>query len=131
MFRSAFVHEVMAETYERRTEWKQWSDGIERVPDECRNAMVILDKKLMDRDILAYRQTVMTVADDVARAFREHGENVGMGARLLTMAGIMIDKIIGVFRGEEYESTALLNISEKEDLALGTLAAALRMDKAP
>ncbi|MBU0859800.1 MAG: hypothetical protein KJ667_07665 [Alphaproteobacteria bacterium] len=131
MFRSAFVHEVMAETYGRRTEWKQWADGVERVPDECRHAMVLLEKKLIERDILAYRQTVMTIADDVARAFREHDENVGMGGRLLTMAGIMIDKLIGVFRGEEYESTALLNISEKEDLALGTLAAALRMDQTP
>lgn len=126
MFRSAFVHEIVAETHGRKGEWPNWADVIDRVPDEARHAVKLLEGKLMARDVDAYRHTVMAIAQDVARAFREHDENASLGGRIMTMVRIKLDQAIGVLRGEQYESEALLNISEKEDMALGRLAAALR-----
>jgi hypothetical protein len=127
MFRSAFVHEVMAETYARRAEWPQWGEGMDRVPGECRRAVELITPRLIVHDVEAYRHTVMAIARDVARAFREYDENAGALGRLTTALRIQIDSLIGVLRGEEYESKVLLNISEKEDIALGTLATALRL----
>lgn len=131
MFRSAFVHEVIAETYAHRLEWSKWGEGLGRVPAECRRAVEIMGPRLMTHDCDAYCQTVMAISRDVAKAFREFDENTGVRGRLMAGLRIKIDGIIGAIRGEEYESQSLLNISEKEDIALGTLATALRRDPAP
>lgn len=125
-FKSTFVHEVMKEVFARRGDWAGWASVLDRVPDECREAVALLQPRLMATDMTAYRHGIMSIARDVAMAYREHDESVSTMARLMTDLRIGTDKLIGMIRGEAYMSEALLNISEKEDMALGALAAGLK-----
>ena len=127
-FASPFVHEVMRACYEQRTEWPRWRDSVGRVPQECQHAVAALEGRLNGRDLLAYRQAIMTIASDIAKTFREPPE--GKGGIVGQYIRIAIDSVIGLIRREKYVSTELLNISVKEDVALGTLAEALRMPEA-
>lgn len=127
-FNSPFVHEVMRLCFEQRGTWSQWRDNIDRVPGECQRAVAALEGRLNSRDLVAYRQVIMTIAHDVAKAFREKPE--GKGGIAGQYFRIMVDSLIGLIRREKYESASLLNISVREDVALGTLAEALRMPEA-
>ena len=127
-FNSPFVHEVMKACYEQRADWPRWRDNVDRVPGECQQAVAALEGRLNGRDLIAYRQTIMTIAAAIAKAFREAPE--GRGGMLGQYLRIAVDSLIGLIRREKYVSAELLNISVKEDVALGTLAEALRMPEA-
>lgn len=122
-FSSPFVREVVRECYGRRAEWSQWRENIDSVPQECRQAVAILEGRLNARDIQAYREQIMSISNSVAKAFREKPEKgaVSFYVRL------MLNGLISLINHEKYDSVDLLNISVKEDMALGTLAEALRM----
>ena len=125
-FSSPFVHEVMKACFERRSEWAQWRENIDRIPRECQQVVGTLEGRLNGRDVLAYRQEVMSIANNVARAFREQGPDGKSGVFGHRVRGVL-DAFIGLIRREKFDSVDLLNISVKEDVALGTLAEALRM----
>jgi hypothetical protein len=125
-FNSPFVHEVMKSCFERRAEWPQWRDNIDRIPRECQQVVGALEGRLNGRDVLAYRQEIMSIANNVARAFREQAPG-GEGGAFGHRARGMLDALIGLIRREKFDKVDLLNISVKEDVALGTLAEALRM----
>lgn len=129
MFKSAFVHEVLAETYGQKEHWREWGDMLDQVPAECSRVGALLEDKLLPHDMAGYQQTIMIIARDVARAFREFDQNSSAAERFMTTLRIQIDKLIGAVRGEQYESESLLNISVQEDLALGTLSEALKVKK--
>lgn len=125
-FNSPFVHEIMRESFERRAEWPQWRENIDRVPRECQQAVATLEGRLNVRDLLAYRRQIMSIAQDVAKAFREKPEGGWMELPSYYMRGAM-NSLISLIKREEYDEVDLLSISVKEDVALGTLAQALRM----
>lgn len=127
-FNSPFVHEIMQSCYEMRGDWPRWRDNIDRVPGECQQAVAALEGRLNGRDLIAYRQSIMTIAAAIAKAFREPVE--GRGGIIGQYFRIGVDSVIGLIRREKYVSAELLNISIKEDAALGTLAEALRMPEA-
>lgn len=125
MFESAFVHEVMVETFAQKENWKSWGEHLENVPDECRKAVGIIQDKLAPNEVDAYRHNIMTISSRVAAAFREFDEKAAIPVKIWTSIKLGIDKIIGLFRGESYESEALLNVSYEEDTALARLSEAL------
>ena len=59
-------------------------------------------------------------------AFREFDTYAALPTRIWTAFKLRLDKIVGKFRGESYETEKLLNISYEEDLMLAKLADALR-----
>lgn len=127
MFESAFVHEIMVETVARKDEWEKWADNIDDIETDCIKAAQILGKKMSRRDQDAYRQNIMYIATEVARAFREFGQKEAIPVKIWAFVRIRIDKIIGLFTGQRYESETLLNISYEEDIVLAKLSKALRM----
>lgn len=127
MFESAFVHEVMAETFLRKAEWPEWARGTGTVPDDCRCAIAMMRERNMPvRDVDAYRRILMQIGLEVAKAFREYTRNEPFLYRLTRGIGIAVDRFFGALRGEKYVSQDLLNISYSEDVALNTLAMSLR-----
>ena len=128
LFESAFVHEVIAETFLNKSQWPQWSGNIAAVPDECLAAVHSLQGKLPQRDIDAYRHILMQVGLEVARAFREYDKGAPIGVRLLRGFSMMIDRLFGIIHGEKFVSDDILNISYEEDIALNKLAQVLRGD---
>jgi hypothetical protein len=126
MFESAFVHEVMAETFLRRDEWRGWGMNLRDIPGECKNAVALIQGKLPQRDVDAYKRILMHIGVEVAKAFREYDSSEPLLSRVIRMISIGIDRLLGTIHGEKYVSSQLLNISYEEDLALNTLAQALR-----
>ncbi len=126
MFESAFVHEIMAETFLQRQEWRRWSANVQSVPEDCRESIKLLKTRILQRDIDAYRHILMQVGLEVARAFREYDHNAPLLDRVFRWISIGVDRIFGIMHGEKYVSDDLLNISYEEDLALNKLAKALR-----
>ncbi|MCB9989563.1 MAG: hypothetical protein H6868_09580 [Rhodospirillales bacterium] len=121
MFGSAFVHEILTETWTRQHDWPVWETQAEAVPVDCQKAGALIKAKLGEKDVDAYKQTVLSIAYRVAAAFREYDEDVPFGRRLGRYVRIFLDKVTGFIRGEQYESETLLNISYEEDVALAKL----------
>ena len=128
MFESAFVHEIMSETFLQRQEWRRWSANVQSVPQDCLGAIRILQSRVPQRDIDAYRHILMQVGLEVARAFREYDQDAPLLTRIIRGISIGVDRVFGIMHGEKYVSEDLLNISYEEDLALNELAKALRGD---
>lgn len=127
MFESAFVHEVMVETVTREEQWKSWAEDTDNIEIDCIKAAQLLGRKMSLRDQDAYRQNVMFIATEVARAFREFGRKDPLPVVLWTLVKIQMDKLVGLFTGQRYESADLLNISYEEDIVLAKLSKALRV----
>lgn len=127
MFESAFVHEVLAETFLRRDEWRSWSGNIQGVPEDCRAVMAVLQSKGVEqRDYETYQRMLMQIGLQVARAFREYDAHEPFWAGVMRRLGVWIDRLLGTAHGEQYIAEDLLNISYEEDVALNKLARALR-----
>lgn len=126
MFESAFMHEVMAETCTRQQDWKAWGENMDKVLAECGEAVRIVSAKLEEKDVDAYRHTVMTIAVDVAKAFREFDSGASFMVRLWTKYRLFLESLCRVVkRDKSLETQGLLNISYEEDAALSKLAKAL------
>jgi hypothetical protein len=128
MFESAFVHEVMAETFLRKAEWPGWAENTKTVLDDCQAVIKIINNHLPPRDADAYRHILMQIGLEVARAFREYTTNAPFAARFFRGISVMIDRLFGIVQGEKFVSETVLNVSYEEDLALNALAKALRGD---
>ena len=127
MFPTAFIHEVMVETYSRRSDWSRWKKAKDSTLDDCRNAVAVIEEKISQADADAYRKSVMEIGFEVAKAFSEYHEGASLWERLTSAFRIMGDKIVGLFRGQKYVSEQLLRVSYEEDVALSRLAAALQV----
>ncbi len=125
MFYSAFVHEVMSDLWSRRLAWDDWSKDLARVPEDCMKAAHLLAQKMARRDLDAYRATIMTIATEVAKAFRESPAGNGAGAELIVHVKLWLGRMGSFLRGEPYDPLAIANISKIEDKALSRLADAL------
>lgn len=126
MYESALIHEILAETFLQKAEWRNWGRNLAAVPDDCRKAVQILKGKVSPRDVDAFRRILMQIGLEVARAFREYDKNEPWHYRLSRKIGMIVDRFFGAMRGEKYASEDLLNISYEEDIALNKLAMALR-----
>lgn len=126
MFESAFVHDVMAESFLRKQDRQNWAVDIARVPEDCQRAITLLQGKMSGRDVDTFRRILMQIGVEVARAFREYDRNEPLIHRLTRVIGIGVNRFFGALQGERYVSEHLLNISYEEDIALNKLAKALR-----
>ena len=125
MFESAFVHEVMVETCTHRSDWPQWAGRAQDVPADSEKAVAIIAAKLPPHDLDAYRQNVMYIAVEVAKAFREFDAQVPFLSRAFDLIRMFLDKLTGATRGGAHEFANLKNISYEEDVALARLSKAL------
>ena len=124
MFPSAFVHEVVADLWDKKGAWNGMESHLANVVPECREAAKLISQRLARRDLDAYRATVMHIATEVAKAFREYGHNSLM-ERLTLNIKLWKSRIGCAMRNEDYDPIAIVNISPVEDKALAILARAL------
>lgn len=128
MFESAFVHEIMAETFLRKDEWRGWGMDIPGIPAECKQAVMMIQGRLPQRDVDAYKRILMQIGVEVATAFREYHSHEPFSYRIFRWIGTAIDRVLGAVQGDRQGSEDLLNISYEEDRALNDLSIALRGD---
>ena len=115
----------MIETWARRDSWDKDVQNLENIPDECRRAVELITGQLSRQHLDAYRDTVMSIAVEVAKAYREPDGWQGVWSRLLTRIVTGIETLLGFLSGQPYDSKVLLNISYSEDVALSKLSSAL------
>lgn len=127
MFESAFVHEVMVETCTRKQEWPAWASQTGRVPEDCNRVVAALSEKLGARDMEAYRRSVMTVAVEVARTFREFDFSEPWPVRLGAGLRRFMDRLAGLAHRGGYDMRDWRSVSFAEDIALDKLSKALGM----
>lgn len=127
MFASAFVHEVMVETYQRQEQWPAWALQTGTVPEEARRAVSALKAKTMPHDAEAYVQTVMTIAYETAYAFREFDRSSSIPIRLWVGLKLLWEAFIRT-GNKDYRVESVANISLAEDEAIGLLASSLSLE---
>ncbi len=126
MFESAFVHEVMAETCTRQTDWKKWAETVDTVLEDCTKSVGIIQGKLADKDLDAYRMNVMAIGLAVAKAFREVDANSSFMDKMAMELRLWRDGALRILRREKYwDPASVLNVSASEDAALDKLSKAL------
>ena len=129
VFGSELVQDVMAETIKRKHEWKDWHNDLDRVPEECYDALSILSPHFDHKERAAYARRVLALGEAVALAFREDiGSQAGFGRfkaylRYLKMVHKAKKKKFPVKSFEDF-----LSISSDEREALTKLAAALKVE---
>ena len=126
MFESAFVHEVIAETFMHRKDWPAWSNQADTVTADCKKAVVLIQGKLSQRDVDAYKRILMQIGVEVARAYREYEHAAYFLHNVMRWVSLGFNRLFSLFHGEARPSSDILNISYQEDLALNELAKALR-----
>lgn len=126
MFASAFVHEVMVETYTRQEEWASWGLQTGTVPDDARHVVVAIKSKMMPQDAEAYVQMIMMIAYETAYAFREYDRSASIPIRIWVFLKLLWEGFIRT-GNRDYRLESVANISLAEDEAIGVLAAALSL----
>lgn len=131
MFESAFVHEVMAEVCAGKENWARWAKHASKVPDDCRKAVTMMEGRLGKHDLDGYRENIMYIAVEVAKAFREFDlEPPPPSLSFTDKVKLFLDGIAGKPKGERYEAERLLSISYNEDRALAALSGSLGIERA-
>jgi len=129
VFGSELVQDVMAETIKHKHLWKDWKKDIEAVPDECRDALLILSGHVDHKERGAYARRVLALGEAVALAFREDiSSQAGFGRfkaylRYLKMVRKARAKKLPARNFEDF-----LSISSDEHRALIALSSALNVD---
>ena len=126
MFESAFVHEVMAETCTRQQDWKGWAGDLDNILEDCTRAVGIVQGKLAEKDLDAYRMNIMAIGLAVAKAFREVDADAGFRDKIHMQLRLFCDAVMRILRREKYwDPASVLNVSREEDAALDKLSKAL------
>ena len=126
MFESAFVHEVMSETFACQDNWKAWSENLDNVPTECTQAVEKIASKLAEKDVDAYRANVMGIGLEVAKAFREFDAEETFFVKLVIKFKLFVQAMARIItRDRSFDQVSALNISYEEDMALTKLSEAL------
>jgi hypothetical protein len=125
MFHSAFAHEVMAELWAGKADWHKWDEDLSTLLADAGEAVRMINLKLARHDLDAYRATIMYIATEVAKAFREDAVPPTMFTAVSGRFRLWKGRIGTALRNEPYDPIAILNISPIEDKALTDLAQAL------
>jgi hypothetical protein len=128
--KSEFVQRLMEETVAHRADWDKWVENIDEVPAECTRAVDMLSEILDRKELASFKFTMMEIANSVAMAYREAGEENGLGFRLQVYSRLLMEKLQAML-GKRKARTVdeLLNISESEQAAIDRLARALEIGK--
>ncbi|MFN3828076.1 MAG: hypothetical protein ACK4NR_10690 [Micavibrio sp.] len=127
MFASAFVHEVIMTTNARREEWPAWSLQTGTVPEEAREAVDIIKRRMMPQDAEAYVQAIMSIAYETAYAYREFDTSASIPIRIWVGLQLLWEAFIRT-GNKDYRLESLANISLAEDEAIAVLAQSLRLE---
>lgn len=126
VFGSEFLQYVMRETIARKSEWGSWNDRLERIPDECRQALEILDLYLADKEIKVYAARLMEIAEAVALAFREYDEKLSLWERASIFCAYWRGRIRTARAGQPHSSMDyFMSVSRRERMALRRLSRVL------
>lgn len=124
-----FAHEVMIHTLNHKDKWAEWSQNIDKVPEECLHLTYKMKDMIESKEILAYKQNLVEIAIVIAQAYCEFGENSSAMTKLEVYASVFLKKMQGLFGGGNSSANQIdLNISADERAAIQLLARNLGID---
>ncbi|MFK7839750.1 MAG: hypothetical protein AB8B83_05410 [Bdellovibrionales bacterium] len=129
VFGSELVQHVMSETIKHKHEWKGWHDDLDKVPNECEDALAILAGHFDQKERNAYATRILSLGEAVALAFRENVEAQSGFARFKAYLHYMkCNKIAKKKSLPQKTFDDFLSISKDERLALEALATSLNLE---
>lgn len=118
-----FAHEVMLQTLNNKAKWAEWTESIDKVPDECLQLAYMLKETIEPKEILAYKQNLIEVAIAIAQAYCEFDENSSTMTKLEVYFTLFMKRMQSMFSGEQVVSNDYtLNISPSERAAIKLLS---------
>ncbi|MCB1721406.1 MAG: hypothetical protein H6860_01720 [Rhodospirillales bacterium] len=125
VFGSELLQYIMHQTLARKDEWESWASHIDKVPEECKQALEILRAHVDEKDVTVYAMRLMELGEAVAVAFREHDDPVGLD-KFKLLASYTLSRVKARLKKVPVKSfDEFLNISAEERKALNRLAGAL------
>ena len=129
VFSSELVQNIMTQTIKQKDKWPEWDKDIEKVPEECADALAILSTYVDHKERMAYASRLVEIGEAVALAFREDFSTKSGVAR---MSAYM--KYLSVVKKAKAKNMTVrsfedfLHISYSERKALEKLSTALGVD---
>ncbi len=71
MFGVELIQDIMARTVQQKDEWSKWQGDLDKVPEECRDALSILSAYVNVKMRQSFAQRLIDIGEAVALAFRE------------------------------------------------------------
>jgi len=112
------IAEIASEALRRKNYWAAWDLDAESALDDVTQVIKLLDGRLVDNEVKAYKQLVMGVATYIAGAFDENQDDDEKG-----LWGSLSNLVVGVANPA---LKADLNTSPEEDNALTALTEILK-----
>lgn len=128
VFGSEFTQNVMAATIQSKGDWASWAHGIEQVPAECSDALVILSSVVDHKERNAYAARIMDIGEAVALAFREDTGGSFVDRIKLYFEYLKASKRAQAAKLPKRSFEDYQSISADERVALNTLAQALQVE---
>ncbi len=75
VFGAETVQYVVGETVLRKGEWEEWSKDLETLEGECHRAIDILSEAVDEKEVSAFKRSLLEIGESVALAFREYGQS--------------------------------------------------------
>lgn len=127
--KSQEIQELMEETIRLQSQWPQWIENLDQVPDECRQIIALLADCLSAKEIGAFKSNLIEIALTVAMAFREVDVTANNVEKLKVYSNLWLERWRAFVGGKALiGSDEVLNVSEAERGALIKLGEALQRD---
>lgn len=127
VFGSEAVQHIMAETLAQTDKWAEWAGSPGTVLADCRLAVRLLSEHVEEKEVKAYRQRLLEIAEAVALAFREE-QGGGLRQKILTIAEYYSDWFAAMAKRQSFVTLERYkNISRREREALRELTHVLEL----
>lgn len=128
--KSEFVEQLMLHTMAMSEKWGAWGRNLDKVPQECEEAIAYLSDKLEQKDMLSFKITLMEIARNVALAFQESDFHNTLLGRLRLYLVMTFDNMRSLVTHQQPKTMLeLTNISYEENKALEKLSEVLRVEE--
>ena len=127
VFGSEVVQYVMAETISRKQDWEKWATETKNVSEDCQRAIDLLHDVVDEKEVNAFKQRLLEIAEAVALAFREY-DKLDFITKLRIYIMYYREKYKAARKNRSFKSMdQYLNISLKERQTLNALASVLEI----
>ncbi|MCS5597240.1 MAG: hypothetical protein NZ828_08295 [Alphaproteobacteria bacterium] len=116
------ISEMAGEALRRQKYWPRWEQDSDHALDDVKKAIGLLDGRLVDNEVKAYKELVMGIATYIAGAFDENEDDEEKG-----MWGALSNMVVGVANPQLKKE---MRTSPSEDDALTALTAVLKTKRA-
>lgn len=122
VFGSEVVQYVMAETIAHSAEWDRWGKNTSSLATDCQHAIDILNEAVDEKEVSAFKQRLLEIAEAVALAFREY-DKLDFVSKLRVYLMYYKERYQAARKHRSFKTMdQYLNISLKERQALYSLA---------